>query len=168
MIEYSDFECPFCKRFHATPKSLLERFGSRVNWVYRHFPLPNHDPAARRAAVASECAARLGGNKAFWQFTDAVLEHTRSNGQGLPEDKSEEAFALQIGLEQSAFARCLEDKKMAHRVEEDYADGIAAGVTGTPTTLIRHNRTGATEVVVGALPAETLAAVIDRMLAESR
>lgn len=168
LMEYSDFECGFCKRFHSTPQALMTRFGNRVNWVYRHFPLPNHDPAARREAVASECAAHLGGNDTFWKYADALFEHTRSNGQGLPEDKSVDALAVQLGLDRGTFARCLEDKKMADRVEEDYVDGTAAGITGTPTTLIRHNRTGATEVVAGALPAERLAPVIERMLEDGR
>lgn len=164
LIEYSDFECPFCKRFHGTPASLLERHGGRVNWVYRHYPLAFHDPAARREAVASECAAKLGGNAAFWRYADALFANTRSNGQGLPEGKSEEAIAAELGLKRDEFSRCLADPKMALRVDDDLADGAAVGVTGTPATLVRNNRTGATEVVVGAQPAEALDAAIRRVL----
>jgi protein-disulfide isomerase len=168
LIEYSDFECPFCKRFHPTAKALLDRFGGRVNWVYRHFPLSSHDPAARREAIASECAGQLGGNDAFWKYTDAVFEHTQSNGRGLPPDKSIEALAAQLGLDRAAFSRCLQDPKIAKRVEEDMDDGAAAGVTGTPTTLIRDNRTGAVEIVTGAQHPEVLAARVERLLHGSR
>jgi len=63
LIEYSDFECPFCKRFHGTPASLMGRYAGRVNWVYRHYPLDFHNPAARREAIASECAAQSAARK---------------------------------------------------------------------------------------------------------
>lgn len=164
LIEYSDFECPFCKRFHGTPAALVERYGGRVNWVYRHFPLAFHDPAARREAIASECAARLGGNDAFWQFTDAVFRHTRSNGQGLAEGKTEAGLAKELGLKAEEFARCQADPKIAQRVEEDIADGKAVGVSGTPATVVRNNRSGASEMIVGAQPLEAVQAAIDRVL----
>ncbi|MEO5883197.1 MAG: DsbA family protein [Caldimonas sp.] len=164
IVEYSDFECPFCKRFHATPSALLQRHGKRVNWVFRHFPLAFHDPAARREAVASECAARLGGNEIFWKYTDALFAATRSNGQGLAEGTSEQSLAAQLKLDPTAFAACLRDPQSDSRVAEDLADGTAAGITGTPTTLIRNNRTGKLEVVVGAQPPEAFDAAIARAL----
>lgn len=164
MIEYTDFECPFCKRFHATAKGLLEQFGGRVNWVLRHFPLTFHEPAARQEAVASECAARLGGNDAFWKYADAIFERTRSDGRGLPEEYALSTLAVSMGLKADVFARCLRDDKIANRIKEDMADGSAVGIQGTPTTVIRNNRTGVTEVKVGALPPEALAKVIERVL----
>lgn len=168
LIEYSDFECPFCKRFHDTPAAVLERHGGRVNWVYRHFPLAFHDPAARREAVASECAAKLGGNEAFWKYTDTLFRHTRSNGQGLAEGKSELTIATELGLKGDDFSRCLPDPAMIKRVDEDIADGNAIGVTGTPATLVRNNRSGATEWVVGAQPLAALQAAVERVLDANR
>lgn len=168
IIEYSDFECPFCKRFHATPGELARRFGDRVNWVYRHFPLDFHNPAARREAIASECAAKLGGSDAFWKYTDAVFEHTLSNGKGLPAEHSEAALAARIGLNGPAFADCMKDPAMAKRVDEDFADGAAVRISGTPTTLIRNNRTGATEVVVGARSSDFIAPIIESALGGKR
>ncbi len=168
LIEYSDFECPFCKRFHDTPAAVLERHGGRVNWVYRHFPLAFHDPAARREAVASECAAKLGGNEAFWKYTDALFRNTRSNGQGLAEGKSELALAAELGLKGDEFTRCLADPAMAKQVDEDIADGNAIGITGTPATLVRNNRSGATAWVVGAQPLDALQAAVERVLGAER
>lgn len=168
LIEYSDFECPFCKRFHDTPAAVLERHGGRVNWVYRHFPLAFHDPVARREAVASECAAKLGGNEAFWKYTDALFRNTRSNGQGLAEGKSELTIAAELGLKRDEFSRCLADPAMAKRVEEDIADGNAIGINGTPATLVRNNRSGATEWVVGAQPPAAVEAAVERVLGAQR
>ncbi|HZP94637.1 MAG TPA: thioredoxin domain-containing protein [Burkholderiales bacterium] len=164
LIEYTDFECPFCKRFHSTAKGLLERFGGRVNWVLRHYPLPFHEPAARDEAVAAECAARLGGNDAFWKYSDGLFQRTRSNGRGLPEDNALSKLAASLGLNADAFGRCLRDDKIAKRIDEDVADGSAIGIQGTPTSVIRNNRTGATEVKVGALLQEEIAGAIQPML----
>ena len=164
LIEYSDFECPFCKRFHATPPALLQRFGKQVNWVYRHFPLDFHNPVARQEAVAAECAGSVGGNEAFWKYADTLYQTTRSNGQGLPDETSLEKLAEKIKIDGSGFSRCMEDGKAAKRVEMDIAEGAAMGIQGTPTTLIRNNRTGATDIVVGAQALEAFVPVIERLL----
>lgn len=165
LIEYSDFECPFCKRFHGSPGSVMKRYPGRVNWVFRHFPLSFHEPAARREAIAAECAAELGGNEVFFKYADTLFRDTRSNGQGLPEDKSPDAIASQLGLEAGRFSSCLASAGAAKRVDEDLADGTATGITGTPTTVVRNNRTGASVAIVGAQPAEVLAAAVQKLLA---
>jgi protein-disulfide isomerase len=168
LIEYSDFECPFCKRFHGTPTSLMGRYAGRINWVYRHYPLDFHNPAAHREAIASECAAQVGGKEAFWQYADAVFNQTQSDGKGLPADDSVEVIAVRLGMNRARFMRCLEDPASAKRVDEDLADGAAVGISGTPTTLIRNNRTGVTEMIVGAQPPEALIAAVERVLAAAR
>ena len=168
LIEYTDFECPFCKGFHATPKGLLDRYQGRVNWVVRNFPLQFHDPAAHKEALAGECVARLAGNDAYWKYADAVFASTRSNGSGLPEDKSVEKLAEGVGVKLPAMASCMKDAANGTRIEQDIADGTAAGVSGTPTTVVRNNRTGESEAFVGALPAAALSSVIDRMLDAKR
>ena len=168
LIEYSDFECPFCKSFHGTPMALMGRYAGRINWVYRHYPLDFHNPAARREAIASECAAQVGGKEAFWQYADAVFSQTQSDGKGLPADNAVEAIAVRLGMNRARFMRCLEDPISPKRVNEDLVDGAAAGISSTPTTLIRNNRTGATEMIVGAQPPEVLIAAVERVLAAAR
>jgi protein-disulfide isomerase len=75
VIEYSDFQCPYCARVHPTIKQVLDTYGDKVMWVYRQFPLPaTLHPLARNAAEVSECVAELGGNDAFWQYADLVFE----------------------------------------------------------------------------------------------
>lgn len=168
LIEFSDFECPFCKAFHATVKTLVSRPDARVNWVYRHYTLPFHEPAARREAIASECAAEAGGNTAFWRYAEALFAITRSNGQGLPAGTSEPAIAKQVGLDQKAFDACMAGRKAATRVEGDLAEGQAIGIYGTPTTIVQNNRTGDIEVIVGNQPLEALRSAVGRLLAATR
>ena len=164
LIEYTDFECPFCKQFHGTPKALMDRYAGRVNWVIRNFPLPFHDPAARKEALAAECVSQLGGNDAYWKYADAVFANTKSNGGGLPDDKAVDKLAETVGVKGSAVMTCMNDDKIVKRVEQDLADGNAAGISGTPTTVVRNNKTGASEAVVGALPAGGFEPAIERML----
>ena len=165
LIEYSDFECPFCKSFHATPKALLDRYKGRVNWVLRNDPLPFHDPAAHKEALAAECVARLRGNDAYWQYADALFANTKSNGGGLPPEKSVERLAESAGIKSAPLTQCMDDAQTIKRVEEDMADATAVGVTGTPTTVVRNNRTGFAEPIVGALSGEALSQSIERALA---
>lgn len=79
VVEFSDLECPFCKRFHLTMQQLMEGYSGKVAWVYRHFPLDSLHPKARKEAEASECAAELGGNDGFWAYIDKLFEITPSN-----------------------------------------------------------------------------------------
>lgn len=164
LIEYTDFECPFCKQFHDKPKALLDRYQGRVNWVIRNFPLPFHDPAARKEALAAECVARLAGNDAYWKYADALFANTKSNGGGLPETQSVDKLAETVGVKNAALTQCMNDSAAIQRIEQDLADGNAAGVSGTPTTVVRNNKTGASEAVVGALPAEGFGPTIERVL----
>lgn len=110
LIEYSDFECPFCKTFHANPKQVVDAFEGKVNWVYRHYPLQFHNPGAQKQAEASECAAELGGNGAFWKFTNLIYERTNSNGKGFPLDNLV-PLAKEVGLEKGAFQTCLDSQR---------------------------------------------------------
>jgi protein-disulfide isomerase len=72
VIEYSDFECPFCHRVHPTYKQIMDKYGDNVMWVYRHFPLSFHQDA-EPLAIGSECASELGGSDAFWAFADQIV-----------------------------------------------------------------------------------------------
>jgi protein-disulfide isomerase len=163
LIEYSDFECPFCKRFHLTAKEIIDSYGGKVNWVYRHFPLPMHNPGAQIEAEASECVNQLGGNEAFWKFTDAIYARTQSNGNGFPVTQLV-PLGKEIGLDEKQFQECLTSGKYASRVQEDVDEGSQIGVSGTPANILLHNETGAVAVKPGAQPIDDFKKDIDKLL----
>ncbi len=163
LIEYSDFECPYCKRFHPTAKKIVAAYGGKVNWVYRHFPLAFHNPGAQKEAEASECAAELGGNDAFWRYADRIYERTKSNGKGFPLDRLI-PLAKEIGLNGKRFKACLDGGKTASRVNEDVAEGNKIGIDGTPGNILRNNRTGEVRLKAGARPFDMFKREIDEML----
>jgi protein-disulfide isomerase len=163
LIEYSDFECPFCKRFHATANEIVDAYGGKVNWVYRHFPLSMHNPGAQKEAEASECVAQLGGNDAFWKFANAIYARTKSNGNGFPLDQLV-PLGKEIGLDEKQLKECIDAAKYASRVQEDLDEGIQVGITGTPANFLLRNDTGEVILKVGAQPSDAIKPDIDKLL----
>jgi protein-disulfide isomerase len=163
LIEYSDIECPFCKRFHGTAKQVMEEYGDQVNWVYRHFPLAFHDPLASKEAEATECVSEIAGNDAFWIYIDSLYENTTSNGKGLTNNQLTE-FAVQAGADKNKFNSCLSSNKYAALVKQDLEEGSKAGVSGTPGNIILNNETGKAVSLSGAYPFESFKEVIYPML----
>lgn len=155
LIEYSDFECPYCKRFHPTTKELVDNSDGKVNLVYRHFPLSFHDPGATREAEASECAAELGGNKGFWAYSDAIYKRTTSNGNGFPASQLV-PLAGELGMDKAKFKDCLDSGRQSDRVKEDLAEGVRIGINGTPGNIILNNKTGKALARPGVQPIDAL------------
>jgi protein-disulfide isomerase len=149
LVEYSDFECPFCKQFQSTMQQVLAEYDDQVAWVYRHYPL-NFHANAQKEAEASECANELGGNEAFWRYSDAIFERTTSNGTGFALDNLV-PLAGELGLNQTAFQECLDSGKYSQQVKDEMAGGQKAGVTGTPGTIL-ITKDGKTQLISGALP----------------
>lgn len=161
LVEYSDFECPFCKQFHPTMKEVLKTYGDKVRWVYRHFPLSFH-ANAQKEAEASECVAELGGDDAFWKYTDAIFERTTSNGTGFALNKLG-SLATELGLDSAKFQTCLDSGKYAKKVTDQMAKGTEEGVSGTPGTII-INAKGETQLIPGALPFAQVKSMVDAAL----
>jgi protein-disulfide isomerase len=150
IIEFSDFQCPYCLRAHPTVTQVLSTYGNQVRLVYRHYPLPNH-PNARPAAEAAGCANEQGK---FWQFHDRLFENqTRLTDADLKQ------HATAVGLDTAQFIACFESKKFAQEVDDDMEAGEAAGVNGTPAFFINGR------VLSGAQPFEAFKRVIDEELA---
>ena len=152
IIEYSDFECPFCQRHHPTMQQVLKEYGDDVNWVYRHFPLGFHQNA-EPAALASECANEFGGNDGFWKFTDLIFEKGFDFA----------AHAKELGFDAAKFDDCVKSGKYKQHVQDDMSGGSGAGVDGTPGNIVLNNKTGKAELVSGAQPLANFKAAIDRL-----
>lgn len=163
IVEYSDFECPYCKTFHTTLQEVLAKYPDDVRLVYRHFPLSFH-ANAQKEAEASECVAELGGNEAFWNFTNAIYERTTSNGTGFALDKLG-PLAKEFGVDQTAFQSCLDSDKYADKIETDMSEGSAAGVSGTPTSFVLDSNGDVVDTIPGALTATQVESIIDSALA---
>jgi len=163
LIEYSDFECPYCKRFHQTVKNLIDLFDGQVNWVYRHYPLSFHNPGAQKQAEAAECAYAQGGDEIFWQYTDEIYLRTQSGGKGFALDKLS-SLATELGLDAAVFQECLDSGRYADRVKQDFDDGQQAGITGTPGNILINHQTGQILSKSGAQPLQTFQQVIEGML----
>lgn len=161
LVEYSDLECPFCKRFHPTMQQVMQEYGNKVAWVYRQYPLSFHQNA-QKEAEASECVNELGGNDAFWSFIDKIFEKTTSNGTGFALDQLG-PLAAEIGIDQSQFQQCLDSGRYAKHVQEDEAGGVKTGVQGTPGTIIVA-KNGKKDFANGALPFDQIKQQIDALL----
>ena len=135
----------------------------KINWVYRHYPLPFHNPGAQKQAEASECVAELGDNEKFWRFTNTIFEQTRGGGQGFPLEKLS-PLAKQVGINQGAFQKCLDSGKYANKVQQQLNDGKRAGITGTPGNILYNMRSGEVIAVTGARPYEQLLQAAQKLM----
>jgi len=165
IVEFSDFECPFCKRFHGVVQQIMDEYGAdgKVAWVYRQFPLEQLHSKARREAEASECAGELGGNAAFWKYTDRIFEITPSNdglNLGLLPEIAE--FA---GLDRAQFEECLDSGRWRDHIDEDIKDAVASGGRGTPFSVV-IGPDGQKQVINGAQPYQVVKSIIDQMLGQ--
>jgi len=158
IVEFSDFDCPFCHNFDTTLNSVLQQYGDKVALVYRHFPLDSLHPEARAKAEASECAAELGGNDAFWAFVDIMFDTSRSIKEA---DLSD--VAKEIGLSVTDFNKCVSENRYADKVNSQYQDAIASGGLGTPHSII-VSRDGSQTPLSGAVPLSQVTAALDAVL----
>jgi len=130
IIEYSDFDCPFCKVFHKTMYQIVDNYGGKVAWVYRHFPINSLHPNASKKSEASECVAEMGGNTAFWKFVDKLL------GDETITLEQTGAIVTNIGLDINTFNTCLNSGKFTNQIQADVAAATKAGAQGTPYSVI--------------------------------
>lgn len=165
IVEYSDFECPFCKDFHGVLNQIIDEYGTegKVAWVYRHFPIAQLHSKAAKEAEATECAAELGGNQGFWDYADRLFEITPSNN-GLDLSLLS-TIASDIGLDPVAFQSCLDSGRHADKVQSQYDEVIAAGGRGTPHNIIFVG--GEQAPIEGAQPIEAMRRVIETLLNDS-
>ncbi len=162
LIEYSDFECPFCKRHFPTMQQVVSTYGDNVAFVYRDFPLSFH-ANAHKEAEAGWCINELGGNAAFWNYHDYVFTNTTGNGTGFPLDQLPVAAKL-AGVDVAKFQNCLDAGKYAKAVDDQEAEAQSAGVSGTPGNFIVDLTTKKATFLNGAVPFSSFQALIDPLV----
>ncbi len=165
ILTYTDYDCPYCKNFHETMNQIMDTYGKdgKVAWVYRHSPIPGLHPSATKVAQASECVAKLGGNDAFWKFTDFAFGERATNEPTNTSRLTE--FATDSGVSATAFDSCLEDGQTKALVEEDIIDAVNAGMKGTPYSLVLVG--GQQGVINGAQPYTYVSSVLDTLIAQT-
>ena len=168
IVEFSDYECPFCKRsFNDVLPELKKNYidTGKLKLVYRDFPLSFH-ANAHKEAEAAECARSQGGDADYYKYNDQIFTQTTSNGTGLALTKLP-VIAKNLGLDVTKFQQCLDSGKFSGEVDKDIADGSAAGVSGTPAWFIGKSSKDGTinaTLVVGAQPFAAFKVVIDEEL----
>ena len=154
VIEFADFQCPYCGRFHSqTLPLILKEYGDRIRFVYRDFPLTASHPFAQKAAEASECADDQGK---FWDYHDVLYLN-----QGALDRASLSRYAQNLGLDAAAFDDCVDSGEHAGEVANDLQAGTTAGVRGTPAFYVNG------QLIAGAQPFATFKAAIDAALANA-
>lgn len=162
IVEYSDFECPFCKRHHETMKAVTEKYGDKVAWVFRQFPLEQLHKKAMPVAIASECVGTLGGDTAFWTFTDRYFEETLTNDR-TDITKVIPQLAAESGVNMAKFNECVEGEDTKASVEEDVANAVETGGRGTPWSIL-IGPDGKAYPINGAQPASAIEQMIEAAL----
>lgn len=150
VVEFGDFQCPFCRQAFPTVRELSEKYKTRVKFIWRDFPLSSVHPDAQMAAEAGECAQEQGN---FWAYHDALFINQH--------DLSASAlvrYAQQVGLDATAFSACLTSRRFEQEVTQDLQAGLRAGVAGTPTFFINGQR------LEGAIPTSIFEQILNEEL----
>ncbi len=166
MIDFSDYECPFCKRyFDDTFAQIKKEYidTGKLKYVYRDLPLSFHDPMATLEAVAANCARKQGDDASYFKYHDEIFKRTKSNGNGLSKDNLN-TIAADLGLDTTSFTTCVNDEKNKEEVQKDLADATKVGASGTPTFFIGKSTADGVITgtkIVGAQPLSAFKQAID-------
>jgi protein-disulfide isomerase len=154
IVEFSDFQCPFCKAVLPVLRRVLDKYGPRVKLVFRDFPITTIHPTVFKAHEAARCAGAQGR---FWEYHDLLFERSPRHS---PSDLKQ--YAQELRLDGTAFAACLDSGRHEADVNRDLEVGTRLGISGTPTFFVNGR------VLVGALPLETFESVIESELAAAQ
>lgn len=172
IIEFSDYECPYCKRhFEQVYPQIYENYikKNKVVYVFRDLPLSFHEPVATNDAMAAQCVFDQGGNSAYFTFHDSLFKATNSNASNMTVDSLTTLAKAQKGINITTFSKCMTDKKFAEEIAKDATDAAAAKINGTPGFVIgKISADGKTvengTFLGGAYPYENFKAAIDALL----
>ncbi len=174
IVEYSDFDCPFCKMFHETMNKVMDKFGTdgKVAWVYRQFPIKQLHPNSSKVSEASECVAELGGNDAFWKFTDSAYASrknvTLANGGqtiGPVDIASLPDLAVAAGVDRAQFETCLNEGRYTEAMKAAVTAASKTGAQGTPYSIVMiGDQKG---VINGAQPYDVVEGIIESLITQA-
>jgi protein-disulfide isomerase len=152
VVEFGDFECPYCRQIFSDLREITVKYQDRVKFIFRDFPLSEIHAQAQAAAEAANCAFQQGNEK-FWAYHDKLFQ----NQENLSE-ANYKIFARQIGLDEQRFEKCLASGETRAEINEDFLDGAAQGVTGTPTFFFNGRK------VQGVIPKDKFEKALDLLL----
>lgn len=164
IVEYSDYDCPYCKDFHTTMTQIMNEYGvtGKVGWIYRQLPLEQLHPNSPHISEAALCVGEIGGNDAFWKFSDRIFKERAvnelTNITRIPE------YAEAAGVDKAIFMTCLDSGRQKNKVADSVQDGLKAGIVGTPHSFVLvGNQTAA---INGAQPYEVVKQIIENLLGQ--
>lgn len=150
IVEFADFSCPWSREESFIFREMMAKYGDRVRFIYRDFPVDELHPNARMAAEAAECARELGN---FWAYHDKLFQNQERVGRS-----DLIRYATEIGLDSARFTSCIDSGRYRAEVQRDYDEGIAAGVRGTPTFFFNN------KMAEGAIPRESFDRLIQALI----
>ena len=162
-VEYSDLECPFCKRLHDSGaiKDLEAKYGDKLAFEFKHFPLPFH-PTAMPAANAAECVGEMGGKDKFYAFIEEIFS------KGTPTQDEIDGVVKDIGLDAKKVKTCADSGKYKDKIAASQSEGSSKfGINGTPGNVLINTKTGKYEIVSGAQPESAFNDAITRLMAQA-
>jgi len=155
LIEYSDFQCPYCQMIYPSIKDIVDTSNGQVAWVMRQFPLYQIHPNAMPGAEASECIAAQLGNGAFWKFADDDFANQSQIGAAFFA-----AEAQKLGADMTKYNACISANTYDSKIQAQIAEAEVAGGNGTPFTVVYNTKTGKQYQIPGALPETQIKALI--------
>lgn len=170
IVEFSDYECPFCQKFHNETFDVLKKeyvdTGKAVI-VFKDFPLSFHEPMASKEASAANCVQKIAGDKAYFSYSASLYKNTAANGKGMPDSKMAD-LAVSTGVERNAFVKCVADNNFEEEIANDLATGESVGVSGTPAFIIgnldKENALVNGTKLIGAQPIDAFRKALDAQL----
>jgi len=157
LVFYADLECPYCKDYSPQLRRWIEA-NPDVNLQWHHLPLSIHEPATSVQARLVECAGRTGGHEKFWSAVQWVYDHTRSDGQGVPDWAA-------FPNTSAALTACTASEEIAAFVQEQVDTALASGITATPSLRLTDNTSGQSLALPGPVPGDVLLSAIDSLVA---
>lgn len=164
MVEYSDYDCPFCKQYHETMTRIIDEYGvtGKVAWVYRQFPLAQLHPSSPKVSESALCIGDIGGRDAFWEFTDLIF--TERNLNDYTNLTKLPSYAEQSGVNRDEYLKCMSERRMEEKVLASIEDGFNSGARGTPYTVLI---VGDQEAIInGAQPYEVVKNILDDLIGQ--